>query len=83
MAVNTPLLYSPGKPVSYREIKDYVREQHGIKLSNLDIVQVKEKHGLLVRGEHKEDKAKCPPKRESAILDAFRHFRLLEEKSPP
>ena len=83
MAVNTPLLCRPDKPVSYREIKDYVREQYGIKLSNLDIVQVKEKHGLLVRGEHKEDKAKCSPKREAAILDAFKHFRLLEDKPPP
>ncbi|TCL58860.1 hypothetical protein EDD76_10530 [Kineothrix alysoides] len=68
---------------TYQEIRDYVYEKHGLKVSNLYISQVKRKCELEV-GENyhlaKNDNArvpKCPKEKEEVILNALKHFSLV------
>ena len=68
---------------TYAEIKDYVVKEHGLKVSNLYISQVKRKCGLEV-GENynlaKSEDAKqpnCPEEKERAIADALNHFEMM------
>ena len=67
----------------FAEIKDYVLKEHGLKVSNLYISQVKRKCGLEV-GENynlaKSEDSKqpnCPKEKEKAIVDALKHFGWL------
>lgn len=67
---------------TYQEIKDYVLDKFGLKVSTLYISQVKAKCGIIERenynkGEEGHRVPKCPKEKEEAILDAFRHFRML------
>ena len=71
------------KSATYDEIKDYVSEKHGLKVSSLYIAQIKEKHGLKERenyniGNGKSKELVCPPEKEQAILDAFKHFGMIQ-----
>lgn len=65
---------------TYEQIKEYVLEQTGLKVSNLYIAQVKKKCGLDVSENFnlpKSESAKQPiwPKeKEEAIRQAFKHF---------
>ena len=68
---------------TYAEIKDYVLKEHGLKVSNLYISQVKRKCGIEV-GENynlaKSEGAKqpnCPVEKEKPIKDALEHFGML------
>lgn len=68
---------------TYEEIKAYVLEKFGLKVSTLYISQIKRKCGLEVGDNYnpaKSENAKqphCPPKKESAIMEAFRHFQMI------
>lgn len=69
---------------TYGEIKAYVWENFGLKVSSLYISQVKRKCGLEI-GENynlpKSDNAKvptCPPEKENAIMAALEHFQMIE-----
>jgi len=68
---------------TYPEIKSWVLENHGLKVSSLYISQVKRKHGLPVGESYNKPKAEdakqpqCPPEKEAAIEAALRHFRLI------
>jgi len=71
------------KGATYNEIKAYVLEQFGLKVSSLYISQVKRKCGLEV-GENynlpKKEDAKvpqCPPEKEEAIMGALKYFQML------
>ena len=65
------------------EIKAYVLEHTGLKVSSLYISQIKRKCGLDVGQNYnlsKKEDAKapqCPPEKEAAIMDALRHFGML------
>lgn len=68
---------------TYAEIKDYVLKEHGLKVTNLYISQVKSKCGLEI-GENynlaKSEDAKqpnCPEEKEKAILEALEHFGMV------
>ena len=68
---------------TYEQIKVYVLEQTGLKVSNLYIAQIKKKCGLDV-GENfnlpKSENAKqpkCTPEKEEAIMQAFKHFDII------
>ena len=68
---------------TYSEIKDYVLKEHGLKVTNLYISQIKRKCGLEV-GENynlaKSEDAKqpnCPEEKEKAIVDALKHFGMI------
>lgn len=71
------------KSATYDEIKAYISEKHGLKVSSLYIAQIKEKHGLKERenyniGNGKSKELVCPPEKEQAILDAFKHFGMIK-----
>ena len=68
---------------TYDQIKDYVLEQTGLKVSSLYIAQIKKKCGLDV-GENfnlpKSENARqpqCTPEKEEATMQAFRHFGII------
>lgn len=68
--------------VTYQEIKDYVLEKHGLKVSTLYISQVKAKCGIIERECYNKGKEghrvrKCPEEKEDAIMDALRHFKMI------
>ncbi len=68
---------------TYEEIKDYVLENMGLKVSSLYIAQVKEKCGIIERVNYNQSKSensrqpKCPPEKEAAIREALEHFRMI------
>ena len=68
---------------TYEEIKDYVLEHSGLKVSSLYIAQVKEKCGIIERVNYNLPKSensrqpKCPPEKEAAIREALEHFRMI------
>lgn len=69
---------------TYGEIKAYVLEKFGLKVSSLYISQVKRKCGLEL-GENynlaKSENARvptCPPEKDRAIIAALEHFQMLE-----
>lgn len=68
---------------TYEQIKAYVLEQTGLKVSNLYIVQIKKKCGLdvgeifnLPKSENAKQ-PKCTPEKEEAIMQAFKHFGII------
>ena len=68
---------------TYEQIKAYVLEQTGLKVSSLCIAQIKKKCGLDV-GENfnlpKSENAgqpQCTPEKEEAIMQAFKHFGIV------
>ena len=67
---------------TYEEIKQYVMENVGLKVSQLYIAQVKRKHGLIERmnynvGSGKAKVPQVPIEKEKAIEDALRHFKMI------
>ena len=67
---------------TYQEIKDYVFDKYGLKVSTLYISQVKSKCGIIERenynkGEGKSRVPQCTPEKEKAIINAFRHFKMI------
>ena len=71
------------KKATYSEIKEYVLEHTGLKVSSLYIAQVKQKCGIIERENYnkpKSDDAKqpqCPPDKEKAIKEALKHFGMI------
>ena len=68
---------------TYEQVKAYVLEQTGLKVSSLYIAQIKKKCGLDV-GENfnlpKSENARqpqCTPEKEEAIMQAFKHFGII------
>ena len=76
-------LTSAESKATYDEIKAYVLEKHGLKVSSLYISQVKRKCGLEVGQNYnlpkKEDTKvpQCPPEKEAAIVDALKYFQMI------
>ncbi len=68
---------------SYEEIKAYVLEHSGLKVSNLYIAQVKRKCGIIERENYNKAKAegvkvpKCPEEKERAIREALEYFKMV------
>lgn len=67
---------------TYQEIKEYVLKHSGLNVSNLYISQVKRKLGLEVGANYNKPKSQhakvpvCPQNKESAIIDALKHFNM-------
>ena len=68
---------------TYEQIKAYVLEQTGLKVSSLYIAQIKKKCGLdvgenfnLAKSENVRQ-PQCTPEKEDAIMQAFRHFGII------
>ena len=68
---------------TYDQIRDYVWEHYQLKVSNLYIAQVKQKHGIIERENYHKAKnenakqPKCPKEKEDAIVEALRHFQMI------
>ena len=71
------------KKATYQEIKDYVLEHSGLKVSSLYIARVKQKCGIIERkncNKPKSEDAKqlqCPPDKEKAITEALKYFGMI------
>lgn len=71
------------KKATYEEIKAYVLEHTGLKVSGLYIAQVKQKCGIIERENYNKPKSEnakqpqCPPEKEKAITEALRHFGMI------
>ncbi|MBT9651339.1 23S rRNA (uracil(1939)-C(5))-methyltransferase RlmD [Oscillibacter sp. MCC667] len=68
---------------TYPQIKEYVLEHTGLKVSNLYISQIKRKCGIGVGKNYNLPKSEdsrqpqCPPEKEKAIREAFKHFGMI------
>ena len=68
---------------TYKEIKDYVKEQTGLNVTPLYIAQVKQKCGIIERECYNKPKSEnpkqpqCPPEKEKAIREALKHFQMI------
>ncbi|MGB4984493.1 MAG: 23S rRNA methyltransferase [Erysipelotrichaceae bacterium] len=77
-------LTSAESKATYDEIKDYVLDNSGLKVSSLYIAQVKDKMGIKecvnYHVSKKEDAKvpKCPADKEKAIIEALEHFSVID-----
>lgn len=68
---------------TYEEIKSYVLEHTGLKVSSLYITQIKKKCVIIERANYNLLKSenfrqpKCPLEKEAAIREALEHFRMI------
>ena len=68
---------------TYEEIKAYILDKYGVKVSSLYIAQVKEKIGIKERENYNKPKnvdAKqplCPKDKEQFIIGALNYFRMI------
>ena len=69
---------------TYGQIKDYVLEHSGLKVSSLYIAQVKQKCGIIERENYNKSKSEdakqpqCPPEKEAAIMEALRYYGMIK-----
>lgn len=76
-------LTSAESKATYDEIREYVLEHTGLKVSYLYIAQVKQKYGIIERENYNKPKSEnakqpqCPPEKEKAITEALRHFGMI------
>ena len=68
---------------TYGQIKEYVLERSGLKVSSPYIAQVKQKCGIIERENYNKPKSEnakqpqCPPEKEEAIKEALKHFGMI------
>lgn len=68
---------------TYKEIKEYVKQNTGLTVSSLNIAQTKQKCGIIERDNYNKPKSensrqpKCTKEKESAIIDALKHFKMI------
>lgn len=76
-------LTSAESKATYAEIKTYVMDKYQIKVSSLNIAQVKQKYGIIERKNYNKPKSNdskqppCSKDKEKAITDALKHFEMI------
>ena len=76
-------LTSAESKATYEEIREYVFEHTGLKVSHLYIAQVKQKYGIIERENYNKPKSEnakqpqCPLEKEKAITEALQHFGMI------
>jgi site-specific DNA recombinase len=76
-------LTSAEAKATYKEIEEWVQENYGFHVTNLNIAQVKQKHGIIERENYNKPKSEdsrqpgCPEEKVKAIEDAMRHFQMI------
>ena len=71
------------KGATYTAIQDWVKEKYGFHVTNLNIAQVKQKHGIIERENYNKPKSPdskqpgCPEEKVKAIEDAMRYFQMI------
>ena len=69
---------------TYAELKKYILETNGVKVSSLYIAQIKRKYGIDMGANYNTaaDPEKhvptCPAVKEQIIIDALKHYRMLD-----
>ena len=77
-------LTSAEAKATYKEIQDWVQEMYGFHVTNLNIAQVKQIHGIIERENYNKAKSAdskqpgCPEEKVKAIEDAMRHFQMID-----
>ena len=81
-------LTSAESKATYEEIKSYVaKHNEGMKVSNLYIAQIKQKHGIIERENYNKPKSEkggqpeCPKEKEIAIEEALKYFQMIPSES--
>lgn len=70
----------------YENIKDYILDKYGLKVSTLYIAQIKRKCGLELGENYNKSKKEnqvvpeCPKEKEDAIMDALRYFGMIVQE---
>lgn len=76
-------LTSAESKATYHEIKAYILQKYGLKVSSLYIAQVKQKCGIIECENYNKAKSgdakqpQCPPEKEAAIKEALIYFQML------
>lgn len=69
---------------TYKEIEEWVLENYGFHVTNLNIAQVKQIHGIIERKNYNKPKSEnsrqpgCPEEKVKAIEDALRYFQMIQ-----
>ena len=73
------------KHPTYPQIREYVKEKHGLTVSSANIASVKDECGMEKQFSYKEagmaakKRPNCPKKKRDAIVEAFVHFGMLSQ----
>ena len=68
---------------TYEEIRNWVQEMYGFHVTNLNIAQVKQKHGIIERENYNKSKSEnsrqpgCPEEKIRAIENALKFFQMI------
>lgn len=77
-------LTSAESKATYAQIKEYVWNKFELKVPTLYIAQIKRKCGIELREHYSKSKKEkqiipqCTPEKEETIMDALRHFKMIE-----
>ena len=73
---------APKINATYTQIKEYVLNKYGFKVSSLNIAQVKQECGIIERenfnkpsGKYRQ--SKCPEHKFNAIKETLEHFKMI------
>ena len=76
-------LTSAEAKATYKEIEEWVQEHYGFHVTNLNIAQVKQKHGIIERENYNKPKSEnsrqpgTTPEKEKAITEALKYFKMI------
>lgn len=76
-------LTSAESKATYEQIKEYILNKFGLKVSALYIAQIKKKCGIELRENYNKSKKEkqvipqCTSEKEEAIMDALRYFKMI------
>ncbi len=76
-------LTSAEAKATYKEIEEWVQEHYGFHVTNLNIAQVKQKHGIIERENDNKPKSEdsrrpgTTPEKEKAITEALKYFKMI------
>ncbi len=76
-------LTSAEAKATYKEIEEWVQEHYGFHVTNLNIAQVKQKHGIIERENYNKPKSEnsrqpgTTPEKERAITETLKFFKMI------
>ena len=76
-------LTSAESKATYQEIKKYILDKYNLKVSSLNIAQVKDKYDIKERANYNKPKNKnskqpsCPKEKEEVIKEVLKHFQMI------
>ena len=73
---------APEVKATYSQIKEYVLNKYGFKVSSLNIAQVKQECGIIERENFNKPsddykQPNCPKHKADAIKEAFKYFKMI------